>query len=228
MIELQCFMNSVLQCLSNTRAVLDYVISEEYTRNINTTTSSMNGALIKGSRCSPLASFVFRPLHFNVKSTDPSLDHPSTIPRPSLNHPSTIPQPSILQMGKRNVHHPRGSFEGSWRRSWQESQPERSLEGFRQSLTNQSYKWAREMSISLERILRGIISKILTRILETIPSESLKDPWKDPVRIPKNPNDDMPIEPDRWLRTNNEAKPPLNWSMNTSWMNLTRVNQLTN
>ena len=41
-------MNSVLQCLSNTRPVLDYVISEEYTRNINTTTSSMNGALIKG------------------------------------------------------------------------------------------------------------------------------------------------------------------------------------
>jgi len=40
-------MNSVLQCLSNTRPVLDYVISEEYTRNINTTTSSMNGALIK-------------------------------------------------------------------------------------------------------------------------------------------------------------------------------------
>ena len=170
----------------------------------------------------PLSSFV----PFISTSNQPI--HPSTIPQPSLNHPSTIPQPSILQMGKRNVHHPRGSFEGSWRRSWQESQPERSLEGFRQSLTNQSYKWAREMSISLERILRGIISKILTRILETIPSESLKDPWKDPVRIPKNSNDDMPIEPDRWLRTNNEAKPPLNWSMNTSWMNLTRVNQLTN
>ena len=94
-IKLQCFMNSVLQCLSNTRAVLDYVISEEYTRNINTTTSSMNGALIKGSRCSPLASFVFRPLHFNVKSTDPSLNHPSTISQPSLDHPSTIPQPSL-------------------------------------------------------------------------------------------------------------------------------------
>ncbi|XP_032780533.2 ubiquitin carboxyl-terminal hydrolase 21 [Daphnia magna] len=42
-----CFMNSVLQCLSNTRSVLEYVISNEYTNHINTSTSSMNGALIK-------------------------------------------------------------------------------------------------------------------------------------------------------------------------------------
>lgn len=41
-------MNSVLQCLSNTRSVLEYVISNEYTNHINTSTSSMNGALIKG------------------------------------------------------------------------------------------------------------------------------------------------------------------------------------
>lgn len=44
----QCFMNSVLQCLSNTRSVLEYVISNEYANHINTSTSSMNGALIKG------------------------------------------------------------------------------------------------------------------------------------------------------------------------------------
>ncbi|XP_046463041.1 ubiquitin carboxyl-terminal hydrolase 2-like isoform X2 [Daphnia pulex] len=42
-----CFMNSVLQCLSNTRSVLEYVISNEYANHINTSTSSMNGALIK-------------------------------------------------------------------------------------------------------------------------------------------------------------------------------------
>lgn len=41
-------MNSVLQCLSNTRALLEYVITDEYASHLNTTTSSMNGALIKG------------------------------------------------------------------------------------------------------------------------------------------------------------------------------------
>lgn len=45
-------MNSVLQCLSNTRAVLEYVISNEYAGHINTSTSSMNGALIKGTSSS--------------------------------------------------------------------------------------------------------------------------------------------------------------------------------
>ncbi|XP_043232925.1 ubiquitin carboxyl-terminal hydrolase 2-like isoform X2 [Amphibalanus amphitrite] len=42
-----CFMNSVLQCLSNTRALHDYILREEYTADINTTTSAMKGALIK-------------------------------------------------------------------------------------------------------------------------------------------------------------------------------------
>ena len=41
-------MNSVLQCLSNTRALHDYILREEYTADINTSTSAMKGALIKG------------------------------------------------------------------------------------------------------------------------------------------------------------------------------------
>lgn len=39
-------MNSVLQCLSNTRPLLDFLLKDEYKRDINTTTSSMKGALI--------------------------------------------------------------------------------------------------------------------------------------------------------------------------------------
>ena len=42
-----CFMNSVLQCLSNTRALHDYILREEYTPDINTSISVMKGALIK-------------------------------------------------------------------------------------------------------------------------------------------------------------------------------------
>ncbi|CAK1546558.1 unnamed protein product [Leptosia nina] len=42
-----CFMNSVLQCLSNTRPLLEYVSDEKYTNDINTTLSCMKGALIK-------------------------------------------------------------------------------------------------------------------------------------------------------------------------------------
>ncbi|XP_047344291.1 putative uncharacterized protein DDB_G0277255 isoform X1 [Vespa velutina] len=42
-----CFMNSVIQCLSNTRPLLEYVMNEYYLVDINTTTSSMKGALIK-------------------------------------------------------------------------------------------------------------------------------------------------------------------------------------
>ncbi|KAF7407265.1 hypothetical protein HZH66_001802 [Vespula vulgaris] len=42
-----CFMNSVIQCLSNTRPLLEYVTNEHYLVDINTTTSSMKGALIK-------------------------------------------------------------------------------------------------------------------------------------------------------------------------------------
>ncbi|XP_037082402.1 ubiquitin carboxyl-terminal hydrolase 2-like [Pollicipes pollicipes] len=40
-------MNSVLQCLSNTRALHDYILRDEYSADINTTTSSMKGALIR-------------------------------------------------------------------------------------------------------------------------------------------------------------------------------------
>ncbi|XP_046744207.1 ubiquitin carboxyl-terminal hydrolase 4-like isoform X3 [Diprion similis] len=42
-----CFMNSVIQCLSNTRPLLEYLINEQYLADINTSTSSMKGALIK-------------------------------------------------------------------------------------------------------------------------------------------------------------------------------------
>ena len=43
-----CFMNSVIQCLSNTRPLLEYVRKDSYSTDINTTVSSMKGALIKG------------------------------------------------------------------------------------------------------------------------------------------------------------------------------------
>lgn len=48
-----CFMNSVIQCLSNTRWLLEYLRKDSYTRDINTTISGMKGALIKGKfyRC---------------------------------------------------------------------------------------------------------------------------------------------------------------------------------
>ncbi|XP_014473144.1 PREDICTED: ubiquitin carboxyl-terminal hydrolase 20 isoform X3 [Dinoponera quadriceps] len=42
-----CFMNSVIQCLSNTRPLLEYLLNEQYLSDINTSTSSMKGALIK-------------------------------------------------------------------------------------------------------------------------------------------------------------------------------------
>ena len=42
-----CFMNPVLQCLSNTRALHDYILSDGFTSEVNTTTSSMKGALIQ-------------------------------------------------------------------------------------------------------------------------------------------------------------------------------------
>lgn len=40
-------MNSVIQCLSNTRPLLDYLLNDKYKDDINTTTSGMKGALIK-------------------------------------------------------------------------------------------------------------------------------------------------------------------------------------
>ncbi|CAG9814816.1 unnamed protein product [Phaedon cochleariae] len=42
-----CFMNSVIQCLSHTRWLLEYLRKDAYIRDINTTISSMKGALIK-------------------------------------------------------------------------------------------------------------------------------------------------------------------------------------
>ncbi|XP_076457355.1 ubiquitin carboxyl-terminal hydrolase 2-like [Babylonia areolata] len=42
-----CFMNSVLQCLSNTKPLLEWCMKDSYLMDINTTTSSMKGALIK-------------------------------------------------------------------------------------------------------------------------------------------------------------------------------------
>lgn len=48
-----CFMNSVIQCLSNTRYLLEYVREEGYMEDINTSISSMKGALIKGKYLVP-------------------------------------------------------------------------------------------------------------------------------------------------------------------------------
>nr|CAD7440340.1 unnamed protein product [Timema bartmani] len=42
-----CFMNSVIQCLSNTKPLLEYLVSEKHLSDINTSVSSMKGALIK-------------------------------------------------------------------------------------------------------------------------------------------------------------------------------------
>nr|CAD7264211.1 unnamed protein product [Timema shepardi] len=42
-----CFMNSVIQCLSNTKPLLEYLLSEKHLSDINTSVSSMKGALIK-------------------------------------------------------------------------------------------------------------------------------------------------------------------------------------
>jgi len=42
-----CFMNSVLQCLSNTKHLTNYLLNDEHLREINTSNSSMKGSLIK-------------------------------------------------------------------------------------------------------------------------------------------------------------------------------------
>ncbi|XP_017777416.1 PREDICTED: ubiquitin carboxyl-terminal hydrolase 2-like isoform X2 [Nicrophorus vespilloides] len=42
-----CFMNSVIQCLSNTKLLLEYLKKDSHVADINTTVSSMKGALIK-------------------------------------------------------------------------------------------------------------------------------------------------------------------------------------
>lgn len=41
-----CFMNSVLQCLSNTKPLLEYTLKEDYVLDKNKTTSKLKGALI--------------------------------------------------------------------------------------------------------------------------------------------------------------------------------------
>lgn len=43
-----CFMNSVIQCLSNTKFLMEYLKKDIYVDDINTSISSMKGALIKG------------------------------------------------------------------------------------------------------------------------------------------------------------------------------------
>lgn len=43
-----CFMNSVLQCLLNTKPLINYITTEEHVHDINKTTSSMKGALVEG------------------------------------------------------------------------------------------------------------------------------------------------------------------------------------
>ncbi|XP_066961915.1 ubiquitin carboxyl-terminal hydrolase 2-like isoform X1 [Macrobrachium rosenbergii] len=42
-----CFMNSVTQCLSNTRCLLEYLVQDGYSSDINTTISTMKGDLIR-------------------------------------------------------------------------------------------------------------------------------------------------------------------------------------
>lgn len=44
----QCFMNSVLQCLSNTKPLVEYFLRDDFTFDKNTTTSSMKGQLVTG------------------------------------------------------------------------------------------------------------------------------------------------------------------------------------
>jgi hypothetical protein len=42
-----CYMNSILQCLSNTKFLTEYVLSEAYAEDLNTTLSKMRGALFR-------------------------------------------------------------------------------------------------------------------------------------------------------------------------------------
>lgn len=60
-------MNSVLQCLSNTKPVLEYINKDEYTRDINTTNSSMKGSLIKA-----FATLIKNLWKGSKKTVDPS------------------------------------------------------------------------------------------------------------------------------------------------------------
>ena len=51
----QCFLNSVTQCLSNTRCLLEYMVREGFSGDINTSVlSTMKGDLIRGALSIPL------------------------------------------------------------------------------------------------------------------------------------------------------------------------------
>jgi ubiquitin C-terminal hydrolase len=43
----QCFMNSILQCLNNSKLLIQYCIRKKYTDDLNTTLSRMKGSLFK-------------------------------------------------------------------------------------------------------------------------------------------------------------------------------------
>ena len=45
---LQCFMNSILQCLLHTRLLFEYCASGQYKVDVNKESSAMKGALIAG------------------------------------------------------------------------------------------------------------------------------------------------------------------------------------
>jgi len=45
---LQCFMNSIIQCLSSTRPLLEYCLDEAYVDDINEQSSRMHGTMMKG------------------------------------------------------------------------------------------------------------------------------------------------------------------------------------
>lgn len=40
-------MNSILQCVSNTKPLIEYCLSNEYAKDVNTTLSTMKGSLFK-------------------------------------------------------------------------------------------------------------------------------------------------------------------------------------
>ena len=39
---------TILQCLSNTKPLMNYLVQDDYSREINTSSSSMKGSLVKG------------------------------------------------------------------------------------------------------------------------------------------------------------------------------------
>ncbi|XP_023328080.1 ubiquitin carboxyl-terminal hydrolase 2 isoform X5 [Eurytemora carolleeae] len=61
-----CFMNSVIQCLSNTKLLCDFLLSDEYSNDINSN-SSMKGSLIKAF--ATVVKSLWKP---NARTVDPS------------------------------------------------------------------------------------------------------------------------------------------------------------